>query len=60
MAFHRHLIAIQSSLSKQTGFSSKIVSYWLASSFLITIIFLYYLLLAFWDNKLLFRQNQVS
>jgi hypothetical protein len=55
MAFQR----LQSSLSKRTGFSSRMVNYWLASSFSIAIVFLYYLLLALWDDKLPFRRSQV-
>ena len=55
MTYHRHWTVIErlSSLlsSKQTNCPSRIGSYWMVSSFLITIFFLYYLLLAYWDHK---------
>ena len=64
MTYHRHWTVIErlSSLlsSKQTNCPSRIGSYWMVSSFLITIFFLYYLLLAYWDHKLLFHQSQVK
>ncbi len=64
MTYHRHWTVIErlSSLvsSKQTNCPSRIPSYWMVSSFFITIVFLYYLLLAYWDHKLLIHQSQVK